>query len=409
MTKWLRRLALTLAVVAVLGGTLCAWGEADPLAAIVDTRRATLLFGVAALLLAMPLQKRARAVLAAAGCLLVVLAASWYLRYEAIDVEFRSDVELAGTLYRPRGDDRPPVVVYVHGSGRETRREARHLAQLFARHGIATLAYDKRGAGESSGETYGVGYEGYARDAAAALRFVASRSDLDSTRIFVHGHSEGEWVVPLALVSAPPVAGVILTSGSMMTPAEQVLYETGAQLRRAGYPDEIVKRAQELQRRTLDYQRSGVASPGLDADLRSAAREPWFDTADLPEQVWPIEEYRWWRGVMDFDARPYWRRVDVPLLALTGGLDPKHDGEATQRRLRATLAEGGNEDFTGVVFPRGEHGMIEWCHGKYAPPCWPEGFTQALTSWIDGRGARQEAPLVSSESKGSELLSSARL
>lgn len=350
----MRKLSAAALILTTLLGALFASQEARPLAAAVDTRITTLVCALLALLFALPLRPRPRlAGLLAAGALLL-FAGIAYARYAATGVTFRSDVALSGTLIRPRRVIRPPVVVFVHGSGRETRREFRHYAQLLARHGIASLIYDKRGSGASGGSTWSVGYDGYARDAAAALRSVAARPDVDGNRLAVFGQSEGEWVVPLALgqPGVPPVRAVVISSGAIMTPAGQVLYETGAQLRQAGYGAAVVRRAQDLQTRVLAYQRTGRPSPGLAEDLRRAAAEPWFPIADLPDRLWPLDDYRWWRGVMDFDARPHWRRITVPVLSLAGGRDPKSDIPRNQARLRATLAEAGNPQFTATSSPK---------------------------------------------------------
>ena len=399
MGKWLRGLPLGFGVLTALFGALVAWGEADPLAAVIETRSATLLCGVLAMLLALPFRSRLRIAVAAAGAVLIVMAASWYATYQTIPVSFASDVRLSGTLYRPRSVARPPVYLYLHGSGRATRREGRHIAQLLVRHGFASLIYDKRGSGESGGSLYGAGYDGYARDAAAAIRFAASRPDLDPSRIVVQAQSEAEWVLAVALQSAPPVRAIVATSCSIMRPSQQVLYETAGQLRIRGYPEHTVERAVSLQRRVLEYQRTGVVSPGLAGDLSRATSEPWFEAAELPDRLWPIAEYRWWRQVMDFDAQPYWQRVHVPVLALSGALDPKTDGRNSQRRLRELLAAGGNRDFTGHLFPRAEHGMIEWCGGRFLPPCWPSGFPEVLLSWLDQKVAK--APVTPLESEAS--------
>jgi uncharacterized protein len=381
----MRKLSAAALILATLLGALFAWQEARPFAAAVDTRSATLICALLALLLAIPLRPRPRLAGLLAGGVLLVCAGIVYARYAAIAVTFHSDVALSGTLIRPRRIARPPVVVFVHGSGRETRREFRHYAQLLARHGIASLIYDKRGSGASGGSTWSVGYDGYARDAAAALRFVTTRPDVDGKRLALFGQSEGEWVVPLVLSQpgVPPVRAVVISSGAIMTPAEQVLYETGAQLRRAGYGAEVVQRAQDLQTRVLDYQRTARPSAGLAEDLRRVSTEPWFAIADLPDRLWPIEEYRWWRGVMDYDGRPHWRRITVPVLSLAGGRDPKSDVPRNQARLRTILAEGGNRQFTAHLFPRAEHGMIEWCLAdRVPPPCWPHGLPDVLVSWL---------------------------
>ena len=60
------------------------------------------------------------------------------------------DIALAGTLVLPEGSQPHPAVVLVHGSGPQKRDLS--TARWFAAEGIAALAYDKRGVGESGGD-----------------------------------------------------------------------------------------------------------------------------------------------------------------------------------------------------------------------------------------------------------------
>src|SRR5262249_49668603 len=68
------------------------------------------------------------------------------------DAEVRSsngNITLAGTLSLPLTKGPHPAVVLISGSGWNLR--GRGLPQFFAQHGIAALAYDKRGNGASTG------------------------------------------------------------------------------------------------------------------------------------------------------------------------------------------------------------------------------------------------------------------
>jgi hypothetical protein len=71
------------------------------------------------------------------------------LPYNRTDVTFHnSGVVLAGSLFTPLGGGPHPAVVFVHGSGAETRwGTSRFYADQFARAGIAALIFDKRGTG----------------------------------------------------------------------------------------------------------------------------------------------------------------------------------------------------------------------------------------------------------------------
>lgn len=389
---WPRRLAAASAVLLLLGALAACRAEYNALGAIFEPRPPALALALAATASFLLLQRRARRKPPATVGLalsLVVLAFAVrlvFFTYDEREVRFESadGTVLAGTIYAPRSAGPHPGVVHIHGSGRETRKEGRFQAKLFARHGIAALVYDKRGAGESGGATWEVGYEGYAEDAAAAVARLAEEPDVDGRRIGLFGQSEGGWVAPLVAerMPAPGPAFVIVTSTTPLTPARQVLYQTGADLERLGYPNDAVAAATALQERVLAYQRTGEPDLALADDLGAAEERPWFEVADLPPELYPPKEYAWWRSVMDFDPVPHWRRVGCPVLAVSGGRDTRSDAEESLRGLRAALAAGGNRRFTGRIFPNMEHGTIEWWLPLHLPPPrFPDGYLQLLVSW----------------------------
>ena len=71
---------------------------------------------------------------------------------QEVPVEFTNGAAtLRGSLMIPDGDGPFPALVFVHGSGDGPRSDFRIFAEQFARAGIASLIYDKRGSGESTG------------------------------------------------------------------------------------------------------------------------------------------------------------------------------------------------------------------------------------------------------------------
>lgn len=325
------------------------------------------------------------AVTAGAAALCLLLVRERFLLYGAEEVRFSSGgVRLAGTLYTPRGGGPHPAVVIVHGSGPETRDDYAFYARLFARNGIAALAYDKRGAGASTGETYGTDYGGYADDAVAAVRMLVRRPEISPARVGLMGVSEAEWVGPLAAARAREVAFLAVTSAAGTSPAEQVNAEIALRLRARGHPEADVRRALALNDQVLAYQRTGQNADAVRAALREAAGEPWFrDAEDIPDEIHPAEEYAWWRSVMDFDADAAWSRVTVPVLLLKGGADPMSSADEMQRRVSAALQRGGNRAFRIVVFPGADHAMLRWPLGEgVPPPAFANGYLDSLVGWV---------------------------
>src|SRR5262249_36724458 len=67
------------------------------------------------------------------------------------EVEFASHgATLSGSIVFPAKQPILAAVVFIHGSGKQTRNKG--LAERFAKEGIVALVYDKRGAGKSGGE-----------------------------------------------------------------------------------------------------------------------------------------------------------------------------------------------------------------------------------------------------------------
>jgi dienelactone hydrolase len=129
---------------------------------------------------------------------------------------------LPGTISLPQGAGPFPVVVLVHGSGPNDRDETiggnrpfRDLAWGLASRGIAVVRYDKRT------RVYGARMQSrfvtldaeVIDDALAALHLARSTAAIDSTRVFLLGHSLGAMLAPTIAARDGHLAGVILLAG----------------------------------------------------------------------------------------------------------------------------------------------------------------------------------------------------
>ncbi len=73
--------------------------------------------------------------------------------YDELPAEFHNgDVTLAPSLLLPGAEGRRPAVVLVPGSREVDRFGVLMQAAFLLRHGVALLAYDKRGVGDSGGD-----------------------------------------------------------------------------------------------------------------------------------------------------------------------------------------------------------------------------------------------------------------
>jgi uncharacterized protein len=145
------------------------------------------------------------------------------------DVEFVSQgARLSGSLVLPRQGQIHAAVVFIHGSGKQTRNVT--WARRFASEGIAALVYDKRGAGKSGGK-----YEGeqsvseknislLADDAVAALGVLASHPSLKGVPLGLTGISQAGWIAPLAATRSRLATFLVLWSGPVCKVSEEDIF-----------------------------------------------------------------------------------------------------------------------------------------------------------------------------------------
>ena len=120
------------------------------------------------------------------------------------DVRFSNgDIQLAGTLISPTSQGPHPAVILVHASGAEDREYLLPFARFLIRHGMAVLAYDKRGVGGSTGDWNKASFADLAGDVVAAFEYLKTRSDIQRGRIGMLGWSQAGWVMASALRGAP--------------------------------------------------------------------------------------------------------------------------------------------------------------------------------------------------------------
>ena len=143
---------------------------------------------------------------------------------EKIVVGKGTEFPLNGKLTIPDGACGPvPAVVMVHGSGSSNMDEKvmkltpfRDLAEGLARHGIASIRYDKRSYAHPHKMLKQVitVKEETIEDAVLAVGMLKADPRIDSSRIFILGHSMGAMLAPRIDSEGGDVKGLIMMAGS---------------------------------------------------------------------------------------------------------------------------------------------------------------------------------------------------
>ena len=284
-------------------------------------------------------------------------------------VRFASgNVNLAGTLVVPEGSGAYPAVVLFHGSGPQTRDL--FTARWFASQGIAALAYDKRGVGESTGDFRAIPFMELCDDGLAAIGYLKSRKEIDAKRIGVWGPSQGGWLGPLAASRSADVAFVISVSGPGVSPGEQMIVYYANELRRQGLPEGDVQEASAVRREVWSYMSSGNGYERVYAELEQARTKRWFSDAKAqqddsfgtlpkPEDLGkPVgRSLLWFRQEMNYDPVAVLRALRVPALFLFGDRDQLIPAQESVAVLQRVSREDVHHDFTIREFANNDHEM----------------------------------------------------
>jgi pimeloyl-ACP methyl ester carboxylesterase len=128
---------------------------------------------------------------------------------EIVRIPFEGN-EIVGYLRVPKNVPRAPLVITIGGlDGRKENAAFRN--ELYLAYGVAYLALDMPGTGQSS---FRIAAPGAEREFSAALDFVAKRSDLDASRVVVYGGSwGGHWAARLAVSERARIRGAVVQGG----------------------------------------------------------------------------------------------------------------------------------------------------------------------------------------------------
>jgi hypothetical protein len=251
------------------------------------------------------------------------------------EVSFNNgDAVLKGTLVMPEGHTRKtPVLLMVTGSGLQNRDEEMYehkpfavIADALARQGIATLRYDDRGFGESTGDVVNVTTEDLKNDALAGVALLRKQFD----RVGVLGHSEGG-TIGLMLAAEGKVDFVVSLAGNVVSGEKTLLEQNRWALQQAGYSEDVTDCYCKVLESLFDVLKAGrnpeLTNHGLPAELEQNL-----------QLVKAQSSTPYMRYFLALDLTSRLGAISCPVLALNGTKDRQVNGEENLSALQSGLA-----------------------------------------------------------------------
>ncbi|MDX5479221.1 MAG: alpha/beta hydrolase, partial [Cyclobacteriaceae bacterium] len=280
--------------------------------------------------------------------------------YQELRVRFenRGDkITLAGTLTLPIPTaKKPPVVILITGSGPQDRDEsfADHkpfliLSDYLTRNGIAVLRYDDRGFGESTGNFAAGTTADFATDVLSAINFLKTRTEIDTRKIGLIGHSEGAIIAPMVSNLSKDISFIVMlagtgTSGKKVSLTQAIDYRNFPVADEKQYED-YVKKAIEIasSEKEIEIVRSELNAFYQNSDLLASLLPPDMDKDEFIENLVSSRTTPWVRYFYNYNPANEIRKIKIPVLALYGSNDtqvpPKYHLQPVKDSLESSKSK----------------------------------------------------------------------
>jgi uncharacterized protein len=286
-------------------------------------------------------------------------------------------VQLSGSITCPDVASDCPGVVLIGGSGPSDRRGGGFfdgLREYLGGAGVAVLAYDKRGAGKSTGTWAAATVDDLAHDAAAAVAVLQAHPRIAAAAVGVLGHSEGGWVALRLCARLGTPRHLIMNSCPAVSFAESEVFA----LTTAGADQGAA--ATLLQQLTTAARKGSRYEQGQQI-IAAYQDEPWYSL--LSAGGFTLDAATWAQLTAWGDYDPYDDLIHLktPTLAILGENDPLVPVRASIERYEQSAARTGRPQQT-LVFPEADHRLqvtagfapgyltrlSTWCHDQKTPP-----------------------------------------
>ena len=268
--------------------------------------------------------------------------------YQTQEVSFNNgDVILKGTLVIPENASRQtPVMLMVTGSGLQNRDEEifEHkpfavIADVLARAGLATLRYDDRGFGESTGDVVNCTTEDLKNDAFAGVQLLRSRFD----KVGVIGHSEGG-TIALMLAAEKKVDFIVSLAGMAVSGKETLLWQNRLALAAANIPSETIDVYCNALDEVFDACISGTAMPSTTQYNLPTSLAQNLTVVTKTKQL----QSPYMKQFLTLDSRPLLGNITCPVLALNGTKDTQVEPESNLGALRSGLQKNAKNKLEAI-------------------------------------------------------------
>ncbi len=279
--------------------------------------------------------------------------------YTVEEINFKNPIDnttFAATLTTPKNKEKFPVAIIVSGSGPQDRdgsmfghKPYHVLADYLTNNGIGVLRYDERGVGASAGTFATATLEDFESDVQAAIAYLKSRKEINTTQLGLIGHSIGGIIAPKLATTDPSIKFVVMMAGPGIKGKELMLSQKIAMEKLMGVTEEQGAFGNMMLGGAYDV----IVASTAKGDALKVFINQYFATkyatvmpenqrVSTTEQITAPEIV----AILRTNPETYLSKLRVPLLAIDGSKDFQVEASANLNAIKTIMAKTTNKKVT---------------------------------------------------------------
>ncbi|MEO0330488.1 MAG: alpha/beta hydrolase [Bacteroidota bacterium] len=248
-----------------------------------------------------------------------------------------------------------PLVVFVHGDGEMSADNFGYYIPIWdhlAEHGIASMAWDKKGVGGSTGNWLDQSMPDRAQEVVSAIEAVRIHSNHSFSSIGLIGFSQAGWVLPKVPSISDSPDYMISVSGAINW-KRQSNYLTRRRLEGLGKSDtDIAQGLAENEKTSILFEK-----PYAEYLAYVEAKCKELDKSDCSPMS--RDRFRFVQKNTNADAIEDLKKVRCPVFGMFGKHDLNVDFQESFDTYQAILSETMPEDYQVKIYQNATHGLLQ--------------------------------------------------
>jgi len=282
---------------------------------------------------------------------------------QVIHFKFQSD-SIEGVVNLPKRkytlEGKTPLVIFVHGDG-ELERDAygyyEPIWNELAKKGIASMSWDKKGIGQSTGKWLNQSMEDRANEVIAAIEFIQADTRFDFSSIGLIGFSQAGWVMPKVATLSDYPDFIISVSGAINW-KRQSNYLTRTRMELKGANEATIEA--QVRQNEIDfniYNNENTYHEYVAYQEGKCKNKKEEDCSLMSE-----ERFHFVKKNISSDAEKDLKNIRCPIFGVFGAEDLNVAFEESHQIYERIFSKNNTNNYQLKIYPKATHGLLKSKH-----------------------------------------------